>query len=80
MENDLSDYPARLRASTEHPEVIYTRARGCHAVKRTSRAPAGKTKAMVMLEDDDGTYLIVEGEPKTRRHLSDRGGGAEDPE
>ncbi|BCX05904.1 MAG: hypothetical protein KatS3mg053_3842 [Candidatus Roseilinea sp.] len=61
--SNLSDYPTRLRASTEHPEVIYTRARGYHAVKN---APRAQTKrAVSALEDDDSTYLILHGEPKT---------------
>ena len=57
----LSDYPLRLCASTEHPEVIYTRARGYHAVKG---APGALTRrATLMLEGDDGTYAVMEGEP-----------------
>lgn len=61
--SNLSDYPTRLRASTEHPEVIYTRAKGYHAVRNAPRAQA--TRAKSALEDDDSTYLILEGEPKT---------------
>ncbi len=61
--SNLSDYPTRLRASTEHPEVIYTRAKGYHAVKNAPRAQA--KDAVLALEDDDSTYLILEGEPKT---------------
>jgi len=61
----LSDYPLRLCASTEHPEVIYTRARGYHAVKG---APGALTRrATLMLEGDDGTYAVMEGEPRLVR-------------
>lgn len=60
--SNLSDYPTRLRASTEHPEVIYKRAEGYHAVKNAPRAQA--KSAVLTLEDDDSTYLILKGEPK----------------
>jgi len=63
--SSLSDYPPRLRASTEHPEVIYTRAKGYHAVKGASGALA--KHAALTLEDDGNTYAVVEGEPKSLR-------------
>ncbi len=51
-----------LRASTEHAEVIYTRAENYHAVKN---APSAQAKeAVLTLKDDDSTYLILKGEPQ----------------
>lgn len=58
----LLDYPMRLRASTEHPEVIYTRAEGYHAIKNAPRAQ--ERSAVLAIKDDDGTYLILKGEPQ----------------
>ncbi|MCS7056487.1 MAG: hypothetical protein NZM18_10010 [Thermoflexales bacterium] len=63
----LSEYPARLRASTVHPETIYIRAAGCHAVKGASpacRSGAAKGK-VITIEDEGNIYQIFEGEPKT---------------
>ncbi|MFN4292665.1 MAG: hypothetical protein ACK4JD_00875 [Thermoflexales bacterium] len=59
----LLDYPMRLRASTEHPEVIYTRAEGYHAIKNAPHAQ--ERGAVLAIKDDDGSYLILKGEPKT---------------
>lgn len=53
----------RLRASTEHPEVVYTRAEGYHAIKNAPRAQ--ERSAVLVIKDDDSSYLILKGEPKT---------------
>ncbi|GIV85662.1 MAG: hypothetical protein KatS3mg052_2669 [Candidatus Roseilinea sp.] len=58
----LLDYPMCLRASTEHAEVIYTRAENYHAVKNASSAQA-KDAVLTLKDDDDSTYLILKGEP-----------------
>lgn len=57
----------RLRASTAHPEMIYTRAPGCHAVKSASPPRRNNTekRRITALEDDGDIYQIFEGEPKT---------------
>lgn len=62
----LSNYPTRLRASTAHPETIYTRAAGCHAVKSASplRQQNVDKRRIMALEDDGDIYQIFEGEPK----------------
>ena len=62
----LSDYPLRLCASTEHPEVIYIRAKGYHAVKGDSDTVTRHAK--LTLEDGDGTYAVMEGEPGSLRN------------
>ncbi len=59
----LLDYPTRLRASTEHPEVVYTRAEGYHAIKNAPRAQE-RSAVLTIKDDNDGSYVILKGEPQ----------------
>lgn len=54
----LSDFPARLRASTEHPDVIYVRAKDYYAVR-----DCGPDDAVVFALND-GEYGVVKGRPR----------------
>lgn len=54
----LSDFPERLRASTEHPDVIYVRARGYYAVRDCGPGDA------VVFALNDGEYGVVKGRPR----------------
>jgi hypothetical protein len=58
----LSDFPLTLRASTEHPEIVYTRAKGYYASRGTA-VNAGDD-AMLSLNDGDGQITVFKGEPK----------------
>jgi len=57
----LTDFPPQLRASTEHPDVVYTRADGYYAVHGGTRGPRS-SKAVLTL--NDGEIAIYKGQPK----------------
>lgn len=60
--SSLSDFPPRLRASTEHPDVVYTRAQDYYAVRDASRT---QVRSAVLKLDDDGEVIVVlKGQPK----------------
>jgi hypothetical protein len=54
----LNDFPPRLRASTEHPDIVYTRAQGYYA---EHGSPSSKDAVLTL---NDGEIAIFEGEPK----------------
>jgi hypothetical protein len=53
----LSAFPARLRASTEHPDVIYVRARNFYALRDCDL----ETPVVFVL--NDGEYAVIAGQP-----------------
>ncbi len=57
----LTDFPEKLRASTEHPDVVYTRAEGYYALHGGMRG-ARASKAVLTL--NDGEITIHKGQPK----------------
>lgn len=60
----LSDFPPKLRASTEHPEIVYTRARGYYASHRQA-GQAGDEGDAAVLSLDEGQITVFKGEPKS---------------
>jgi hypothetical protein len=54
----LSEFPPRLRASTEHSEVIYVRAKEYYAVRN---CPPGAPRVFSI---NDGEYSVIKGQPK----------------
>jgi len=57
----LTHYPARLCASSSHPEQTYQRADKLYVVKSTSQTQ--QRNVALTLEDDGVTYLVMCGEP-----------------
>lgn len=56
----LSDFPPKLRASTEHPEIVYTRAKGYYAAHGQAR----NTAEAAVLSLNDGQIAVFKGEPQ----------------
>jgi hypothetical protein len=55
----LSDFPAKLRAGTEHPEIVYTRTEGYYALHNA--AATDRDDAVLSL--NDGQIAVFKGEP-----------------
>lgn len=63
----FSDYPAKLRASIEHPAIVYTLAPGYYA----SHAKNNDNDAAAVMSLNDGQIVVFKGEPKDAgNHIS----------
>jgi hypothetical protein len=65
----LSDFPPKLRASTDHSETVYARAKDYYAWHGESGA--GKPGDDVVFSLNDGQITVFKGEPK-RNDADDR--------
>lgn len=58
----LSDFPPKLRASTDHPEIVYARVKGYYAWH--GEAGAGDLGNDAVFSLNDGQITVFKGEPK----------------